>query len=101
MHIVSPGLLGEITPSTITLAGPAFDVGIEKLRGVLSNFNISHTFLYDESIRDCIAFQDEVQNILARWYYREGRENNVVMIIIPGKTFFANLTSIFYHKFQM
>jgi hypothetical protein len=86
VDIVTPGLLGEITPSTITLTGPAFDVGIDKLRRKLTNFNISHTYLFDEDILDCATFQDRVQNILSKWYYRERQENNVVIIMLPGKT---------------
>jgi hypothetical protein len=85
LDIVTPGLQGESSASTITLAGPAFDVGIDKLRRKLTNFNITHTYLFDEDILDCVTFQDRVQNILSKWYYRERQENNVVIIMLPGK----------------
>lgn len=88
IEMVSPGLLttaGNMVPSTITLAGPAFDVSIGKLRNTYRNFNITHTYLYDEDIVDCVVFQNEVQNILARWYYRERDVNRMTVIVISGK----------------
>ena len=87
IEIVSPGLLrtpNNTVPSTIALAGPAFDVSIAELQRTLPHFNISHTYLYDESIIDCVLLQDSVQNILAQWYYRVRDPQSVVAVITPG-----------------
>ncbi|OQV16341.1 hypothetical protein BV898_09486 [Hypsibius exemplaris] len=73
-----------MVPSTITLAGPAFDVSIAKLRAVRQDLNITHTYLYDERIDDCVTFQNSVQDLTARWYYRSHDARSMLAIILPG-----------------
>ncbi|OQV16337.1 hypothetical protein BV898_09483 [Hypsibius exemplaris] len=88
VEIVSPGLLWTVdnaVASTLGLAGPAFDVSIAALRRNLHcSFNISHTYLYEEDIVDCGTLQNEVQDILARWYYKVHREESMAAVITPG-----------------
>ncbi|OQV14078.1 hypothetical protein BV898_11742 [Hypsibius exemplaris] len=85
LDIVSPGVIGNYTASSINLSGPAFDVSISRLRErFLAHFNISHTFLYNYSILNCVDFQNEVQNMLARWYYTVDRSESVTVIMTPG-----------------
>ena len=90
IEIVSPGVVGNVSASSITLGGPAFAVSIAKLRDTLQGaFNVTHTYLYEPSIPDCVTFQMEVQNILARWYYLRSSvhsSNTTVVIVTPGKT---------------
>ena len=97
LQIVTPGLLqtvNNILPSTTALSGPAFDVSIENLRHTLPNFNISQTYLYHESTLDCATLQQEVQVLMAEWYYRIRSEKDMVVIITPGDNH-ANLVSSF------
>ncbi|OQV16342.1 hypothetical protein BV898_09487 [Hypsibius exemplaris] len=73
------------TASMITLTGPAFDVSIERLRDRLNeSFTISHVYLYNDSVVDCVTFQNQVQDILAKWYYTEHDINSMVAVITPG-----------------
>ena len=84
--IVSPGVLGNYTASSINLSGPGFDVGIARLNWIFrGTFNVSQTYLYDRSITDCVTFQSEVQNILAKWYYTVRRQDGLVVIMTPGE----------------
>ena len=92
VEIVSPGLLGSAALSSITLAGPAFESGVDLLKTKYrGRFKVNHTFLFDSRILDCAMLQDRVQNLLAQWYYqylaeRELRTTNgTIVIITPGK----------------
>ncbi|OQV16343.1 hypothetical protein BV898_09488 [Hypsibius exemplaris] len=93
LEIVSPGLTqfeGAVpsTASMIALTGPAFDVSIERLRGRLNeSFIISHVYLYNDSVVDCVTFQNQVQDILAKWYSTEHDVNSMVAVITSGKLF--------------
>ncbi|GAU95182.1 hypothetical protein RvY_06847-1 [Ramazzottius varieornatus] len=91
VEIVSPGLQGSAALSSITLAGPAFESGVELLRmNYYRKFGVNHTFLFDNRIKDCALLQGNVQNMLAEYYYeyllksKTSGTNGTVVIITPG-----------------
>ena len=89
VNIAVPGTFefGDST-SSLSFIGPAVDTGIAALRANYPQFNWTATYVWDQNIHGCPALFDNVQNMLARWYYRERQEvrEGIDAIITSGSS---------------
>ncbi|GAU95185.1 hypothetical protein RvY_06849 [Ramazzottius varieornatus] len=88
IKIVTPGYVGFSNLGTLTILGPAFESGLKDLRRYEDVFTVSHSYLYNESFKDCAQHVTNVQDMLAGWYYREIATDNrsTIVIVTSGCT---------------
>jgi hypothetical protein len=90
VEIVIPTYSGHDSLGSIIHLKPAYTTGLALLREKYPTFQISNRFLIDPNHNNCYDVADNVQNMLAKWYYteREISKNNrtiIPVIITPGK----------------
>ncbi|OQV14915.1 Atrial natriuretic peptide receptor 2 [Hypsibius exemplaris] len=85
LDIVSPGTLNDGQVS-LRYMGPSFDMAFERMHQAFPDFNMTHTYLYSETLtKSCYDLEDNVQLLLSSWYYRRSRYKKcATAIITPG-----------------
>ena len=88
IKIVTPGVVGFVTLSSISLVGPAIESGLKGHRQYDEHFTVSHKYLYMTPGTECAELSDNIQDLLARWYYHEVAEDeeSVIIIVTSGCT---------------
>ncbi|OQV16562.1 hypothetical protein BV898_09237 [Hypsibius exemplaris] len=84
LEIVSPGYIGIDTITGLNQVGPAYDTGVSFLRKMLPHVNISHSYLYDPTIKGCFEYIASAQNLLAKWYYNRNAGDDCALVIIAS-----------------
>ena len=86
VEIVTPTYCGNDSLFSINYIEPAYVTGLDFLRRTYSDFNATHRALLDSNgtQSDCIIQASNVQDVLARWYYRERRSTALPVILTPG-----------------
>ena len=70
VEIVTLSLVGNSTMSSLHYTYGAFDYGLRTLRNKYGNtINITHTYLFDGRIKNCIELAAHAEFMLAEWYY--------------------------------
>jgi hypothetical protein len=85
IEIVTPAYFGLDSLASTSYLYPAFTTGLAGLRQRYPQFNVSHRFLTDANASTCVGQQASVQDILSRWYYQEGRDTSIPVILTGGK----------------
>ena len=70
VEIVTLSLVSNSTLSSLHYTYGAFDYGLRTLRNKYGNtINITHTYLFDGRITNCIELTAHAEYMLAEWYY--------------------------------
>ena len=87
MEIVTLGLISNSTSSSLHYTSGAFDYGVRTLRKKYGNtINITHTYLLDERITNCIELTAHAEYMLAEWYYLKKLKSDISVFLSTCKT---------------
>ena len=86
IHIVTPAIYKFGTVASLKLIGPAFDTGVGALRQSYPQYKWTSIYLFNETYSTCLSQQDNVQEMLSRWYYSQSDQGNINVIITLGES---------------
>ena len=87
VDIVAPGMIGLSVLSSVSLPEPAYDLAVENLNRNYPGLSFNIRYLYDKTILDCVTLQNNVFDIMAKWYYEQRDPRSVTVIVAQGKVF--------------
>ena len=88
VNIISPGMINFEAINSLNSIGPALDTGLQVLQQKYPNQTWRNLQLADGTISrpsTCAALIENIQPLVARWYYREGSGEGLNVIVAPGK----------------
>lgn len=86
VHIVTWGLMNPaVNLGAVPFIRPALDTAVAKMqRQFNTTINISLTYVYDDRHRTCQDVADNIDNSMAKWWYRQSGNADVFAFIGPG-----------------
>ncbi|GAV06435.1 hypothetical protein RvY_16429 [Ramazzottius varieornatus] len=87
VEIISVGNIHPTSISSLPYTAPAMTVALEELRHSFGDsVMFKHTLLYDVRCRSCNDLTDNVDRLVAEYYYSRQEQPNVTAFIAPGCT---------------
>ena len=96
IEIISVGNIHPTSISSLPYAAPAMAVGLEDLRRTFGEtVTFKHSLLYDARYRYCNELTDNVDRLVAEYYYsRPSGRYNMTVFIAPGCTERVNFAKL-------
>ena len=83
--IVTPGYTGFVTLPSLNYIGPAIDTAMDHMiKTYRQILDFTHIYLSDTNFGTCVSFADNVQHLVAAWYYNytsRQTENSTEIIV--------------------
>ncbi|OQV21851.1 hypothetical protein BV898_04065 [Hypsibius exemplaris] len=85
IEIVTPTYIGVDSLFALNYQEPAYVTGISALKKQNPRLSVTYQILTStNATTDCVIMKNNVQDVLARWYYREKRKDSVPVILMSA-----------------
>ena len=85
VEIVTMGLVTNATTISMHNVGPSYDLAATFFRTDHgARFNLTHTYLMDESITNCVDLTSQTTFMMSEWYFKKRINADVYAFIIPS-----------------
>ena len=86
VEIVTLGLVTNATTISMHYMGPSFDLAATLFREDHgARFNLTHTYLMDESITNCVDLTSQTSFMMSEWYFKKRIKADVYAFIVPSE----------------